>query len=68
MFILGIVVDVVDNLLRLRYRHDLAVCHVVVGVGNYVGLFMKPPFPIVQVNGYILLNKPGESKDYINPF
>lgn len=68
MFILGIVVDVVDNLLWLKYRYDLAVCHVVVNISNHVGLLMKLPLSIVQMDGYILLNKPRESKDYIDSF
>ena len=68
MFILGITVDVVNNLPRLRYSHNLAIYHIVVGIGNHVGLLIKPPFSIVQVDGYIPLNKPEKSKDYVDPF
>lgn len=66
MFILDIIVDVVDNLPWLRYRHNLAVCHVVSGVDNHVGLLIKPPLLTVWVDGYILLNEPGESNNHMN--
>ena len=68
MFILDIIVDVVDNLLQLRYGHNLAICHVVSGVGNYIGLLMKLPFLTIRIDGYVLLNKLEESKDHVNPF
>ena len=68
MFILDIIVDVVDDLPQLKYRHDLAVCHIMDGVGNHVSLLIKPPLSIVRVDGYILLNKPGESKDHVDTF
>lgn len=67
MFILNIIVDVIDDLIRLGYGHDLAVCHVVGGVGNHVGLLIKSPLSIVWVDGYILLNKLEKSKDHMDP-
>ena len=68
MFILGIIVNVVNDLPRLKYGHNLAVCHIVSGISNYVNLLMKPPLPIVWVNGYVLFNKPEKSKDYVDLF
>lgn len=67
MFILDIIVNVIDDLPWLRGGHDLAICHVVSGVSNHVGLLMKPPLSIVRVDSYVLLNKPGESKDHVDP-
>ena len=67
MFILSIIVDIVDNLLWLRYGHDLAVCHIIDGVGNHIGLLMKLPLSIVRVDGYIPLNEPGKSKNHMDP-
>ena len=66
MFILGIIVDVVDDLPWLRYGHDLAICYVVSSVGNHIGLLMKPSFLIMRVDDYVLLNEPKESKDYVD--
>lgn len=67
MFILGIIVNVVNDLTQLGYGHNLAVCHIVGGVSNYIGLLMEPLLSIVRVDDYVLLNKPGESKDHIDP-
>lgn len=67
MFILDIIVNVVDDLPRLRYGHNLAVYHIVGSVDNHVGLLIKPPLLIMRVNGYVLLNEPGESKNYVDP-
>ena len=53
MFILGIIFDIVDDLTRLRYEHDLAVCYIVRGVGNHVGLLIEPPFIVVQVGRWL---------------
>lgn len=67
MFILDIIIDIVDDLLRLRYRHNLAICHVVGSVDNYVSLFIKSLLSIMRVDSYVLLNKLRESKGHINP-
>ena len=66
MFILGIIVNVVNNLPRLSYRHNLAICHVVNGISNHVGLLMKLLLLIMQMDSYISLNKPGKSKDHVD--
>ena len=67
MFILGIIVDVVNDLPRLKYRHNLAICYVVGGIGNHVDLLIKPPLLIMQIDSYIPFNKPGESKNHVDP-
>lgn len=67
MFILGIIIDIIHDLTRLRYGHNLSVCHIVSGISNHVGLLMKLSLLIVQVNSYVLLNKPGEFKNHIDP-
>ena len=68
MFILDVVVDVVKDLTRFQYRHNLAIDHLVSGVSDHVGLVMEPLFPIVQVYGYVPLNKLEEPKDHMDSF
>ena len=67
MFILGIIVNVVNNLHPLKYGHNLAVYHVVDDVDNHVSLLMKLLLLIVRVDDYVLLNKLEKSKDHVDP-
>ena len=67
MFILGVVIDVIENLTQFRYGHDLAIGHLMGGVGDQVGLVMELLFPIMRMYGYILLNEPGKLKDHVDP-
>ena len=49
MFILGEVINVINNLTRFRYKHNLAIDHLVGSVSDHVGLVVEPPFPIVWI-------------------
>ena len=68
MFILGKVINLVEDLTQFWYGYNLAISYLVGNIGNHVGLIMESSFSIVQVYGYVLLNKPRELKDHVDPF
>lgn len=68
MLILSEIVDVFDDLAQLEYEHNLSISHIMGGVSNYISLFVKSPFLIMKMNGYVSLNEQREIKDYMDPF
>ena len=68
MFILGKISNILDDLAQFRYGHNLVVDYVVGSVCDHVSLFIEPPFLIMKVDDYVLLNELEELKDNMDPF